>query len=87
MIPPKRDLKILLIGDCCVDEYHYGSVDRISPEAPVPVLKVTRVDQRMGMGGNVLLNLQSFGCNVAFQFGTAKCIKNAILMNTLNSTL
>jgi len=75
MIPPKRDLKILLIGDCCVDEYHYGSVDRISPEAPVPVLKVTRVDQRMGMGGNVLLNLQSFGCNVTFQFGTAKCIK------------
>ena len=39
VIQQQKKYKILLIGDSCVDEYHYGSTDRISPEAPVPVFK------------------------------------------------
>ncbi len=37
--PPQKPFQILLIGDSCIDEYQYGTVDRISPEAPVPIFK------------------------------------------------
>jgi len=39
VIQQRTKYKILLIGDSCIDEYHYGSTDRISPEAPVPVFQ------------------------------------------------
>jgi len=60
---PKK-LNILLIGDTCVDVYQYGTVDRLSPEAPVPVFVPTHKEEREGMGGNVALNLKALGCNV-----------------------
>jgi len=63
---PQTKYKILLIGDNCLDVYQYGTVDRISPEAPVPVFKFVREEQRPGMAGNVELNLQSLGCEVDF---------------------
>lgn len=61
--------KILLIGDACVDVYQYGTVDRISPEAPVPVFKFDYEEQRAGMAGNVLANLEALGCTVNFLHG------------------
>lgn len=61
--------KILLIGDNCVDVYQYGTVDRISPEAPVPVFKFTYEEQRAGMAGNVKKNLEALGCEVTFLHG------------------
>ena len=45
-----KKFKILLIGDSCVDEYQYGVVDRISPEAPVPILKFQNKFTRPGYG-------------------------------------
>ena len=45
--------KILVIGDSCLDKYHYGSCERMSPEAPVPILKITRTETRPGMVLNV----------------------------------
>jgi len=57
--------KVLLIGDTCIDNYIYGTVDRVSPEAPIPVLKMTgKQDFREGMSGNVLKNLESLQCEV-----------------------
>ena len=50
---------ILLVGDCCTDVYIEGSVDRISPEAPVPVIKKLSEDMNPGMSLNVLGNLKA----------------------------
>ena len=58
--------RILLIGDDCTDVYRYGSVDRISPEAPVPVFKFSYEESKPGMAGNVLRNLEAFGLEVKF---------------------
>jgi len=63
---PLTKYEILLIGDSCVDEYVYGSVERISPEAPVPVLKIDSRKTVPGMAANVKLNLENLGCAVDF---------------------
>jgi D-beta-D-heptose 7-phosphate kinase/D-beta-D-heptose 1-phosphate adenosyltransferase len=64
-----KQYKILLIGDDCVDVYQYGTVDRISPEAPVPVFKFVHEEQKPGMAGNVCKNLEALGCNVTYLHG------------------
>lgn len=56
-----EDLEVLVIGDTMVDRYYTGIVDRISPEAPVPVVKVTGEDARLGGAANVALNIKSLG--------------------------
>lgn len=56
-----EDLSILVIGDVMIDSYLWGSVTRISPEAPVPVVNVKRREERLGGAANVALNLQSLG--------------------------
>lgn len=61
--------KILLIGDDCEDVYQYGTVDRISPEAPVPVFKFSHEERKPGMAGNVAANLEALGCNVNYLHG------------------
>ena len=40
--------RVLVVGDAMLDRYWYGAVDRISPEAPVPVVRVTRTEERIG---------------------------------------
>jgi D-glycero-beta-D-manno-heptose-7-phosphate kinase len=57
-------LKVAVIGDVMLDTYWWGKVDRISPEAPVPVVAVSKKEQRIGGAGNVALNLQSLGASV-----------------------
>lgn len=52
---------ILLIGDSCIDEYKIGTVDRLSPEAPVPVIKLIETYTVPGMSSNVLNNFASLG--------------------------
>lgn len=53
--------KVMVIGDVMLDAYVWGKVDRISPEAPVPVVAVQTQENRLGGAGNVGLNLQSLG--------------------------
>ena len=60
----QKPFKILLVGDACLDVYHYGVCERMSPEAPVPVFKKLREETRLGMSHNVRLNLESFGLKV-----------------------
>ena len=57
-------IKVAVIGDVMLDTYWWGKVDRISPEAPVPVVAVTKREQRIGGAGNVALNLVSLGAHV-----------------------
>jgi rfaE bifunctional protein kinase chain/domain len=57
-------LKIGVIGDVMLDTYMWGGVERISPEAPVPVVSLHKKDYRIGGAGNVALNVQSLGAEV-----------------------
>ena len=66
---PQTRFKILLLGDDCTDIYKYGSVDRISPEAPVPVFIPKYDIVKDGMAGNVRKNLEALGCEVYYLFG------------------
>ena len=54
-------LKVLIIGDVMLDAYTWGKVERISPEAPVPVVNVRSREIRLGGAGNVVMNVQSLG--------------------------
>lgn len=53
--------RVLVVGDVMLDRYWFGAVDRISPEAPVPVVRVTREEDRLGGAANVAVNVQSLG--------------------------
>jgi rfaE bifunctional protein kinase chain/domain len=53
--------KILIIGDVMLDSYVWGNVDRISPEAPVPIVQVKKKEKRLGGAGNVAKNIISLG--------------------------
>ena len=67
--PAQQKFRILVVGDVCVDNYQYGVVDRISPEAPVPVFIPTREESRNGMAANVAANLVALGCAVVVASG------------------
>tara|TARA_B100000035_G_scaffold315222_2_gene334536 strand:- start:3816 stop:4598 length:783 start_codon:yes stop_codon:yes gene_type:complete len=67
---------ILLIGDSCTDVYDYGTCDRISPEAPVPVLKVNRTESLPGMALNVKKCLEALGNQVTLHTNKEKITKN-----------
>jgi len=56
--------RVCVVGDVMVDAYMWGKVTRISPEAPVPVVEVTRREQRVGGAGNVVKNLTTLGAEV-----------------------
>ena len=53
--------KILVVGDTMLDRYWFGDANRISPEAPVPVVRIQRCDERLGGAANVALNIRSIG--------------------------
>lgn len=57
-------IKILVIGESCIDKFIYGDIDRLSPEAPIPVLKPTHIVENRGMCGNVIENLKSLEKNI-----------------------
>lgn len=59
-------VKILVIGDIMLDRFLYGTVERISPEAPVPIFKAVTEKQVLGGAGNVVANLTNLGCQVMF---------------------
>jgi len=58
-------MKVAVIGDLMLDTYWWGNVERISPEAPVPVVAVSKREKRIGGAGNVALNVQALGASVA----------------------
>lgn len=63
---PRYDqARVLVVGDLMLDRYWYGATSRISPEAPVPVVKVENTEDRLGGAGNVALNVASLGAGAA----------------------
>ena len=58
-------MKVAVIGDVMLDTYWWGNVERISPEAPVPVVAVDKREKRIGGAGNVALNVHALGATVA----------------------
>lgn len=62
----QKSFKVLLVGESCIDEYHYGVCERICAEAPVPVFDYIEKEIRPGMASNVRENLMSFGVDVEF---------------------
>jgi len=59
-------MKILVIGDSCVDIFRYGKVERIAPEAPVPIIVPEKETSNPGMAGNVVKNIEALGHEVDF---------------------
>jgi rfaE bifunctional protein kinase chain/domain len=64
-IPATSAARILIVGDVMLDRYWFGEVSRISPEAPVPVVKVEKVEERPGGAANVARNCAALGAQVA----------------------
>ena len=62
-LPDFRHANVLVVGDVMLDRYWYGPTSRISPEAPVPVVKVDTVEERPGGAANVAMNIASLGAN------------------------
>ena len=69
MNPTKSQLakaRVLVVGDAMLDRYWHGAVERISPEAPVPVVKVSREEERIGAAANVAYNVVTLGAQASF---------------------
>ena len=69
MKPSKEQLskaRVLVVGDAMLDRYWHGAVERISPEAPVPVVKVSREEERIGAAANVAYNVATLGARASF---------------------
>jgi D-glycero-beta-D-manno-heptose-7-phosphate kinase len=83
----QRQYKVLLIGETCTDEYIYGDVERISPEAPVPILKYHDTYKTLGMSANVKANLESFGIFVNHITNKKPILKTRIVDRSSNQQL
>jgi D-glycero-beta-D-manno-heptose-7-phosphate kinase len=70
MNQPSKDqiakARVLVVGDAMLDRYWHGAVERISPEAPVPVVKVSREEERIGAAANVAYNVATLGAQASF---------------------
>lgn len=78
--------KILVVGDLMMDTYMWGTSDRISPEAPVPVVHVTSVDNNPGGAANVALNLSSLGAKVSVVGVVGDDSEGMVLKDLLKNT-
>jgi len=63
-LPDFTKASVLVVGDVMLDRYWFGDTGRISPEAPVPVVKINQIDERPGGAGNVALNIAALGAKV-----------------------
>jgi D-glycero-beta-D-manno-heptose-7-phosphate kinase len=64
-LPSFHDARVLVVGDVMLDRYWFGEVGRISPEAPVPVVKVARTEERLGGAANVARNVSALGAQAS----------------------
>ena len=84
-------LKVAVVGDVMLDTYWWGNVDRISPEGPVPVVAVTKKEQRIGGAGNVALNARALGAQVVLISvlgidDEGKQLKDILKSNNINTS-
>src|SRR5215467_1928866 len=81
------NLKVGVIGDVMLDTYMWGRVDRISPEAPVPVVVLDEKEYRIGGAGNVALNCHSLGSQVFILSVTGDDNEGLLLEELLNENM
>ncbi len=81
---PKQSAKILVVGDIILDQYLYGETSRISPEAPVPIVRVSQQEERPGGAANVALNIASLDMPVTLLGLTGDDEASQRLENILN---
>ncbi|MEM9103440.1 MAG: bifunctional D-glycero-beta-D-manno-heptose-7-phosphate kinase/D-glycero-beta-D-manno-heptose 1-phosphate adenylyltransferase HldE [Pseudomonadota bacterium] len=79
--PHFSQANILIVGDVMLDRYWHGGTSRVSPEAPVPVVKVDQIEERPGGAGNVALNISSLGSQVSL-IGLTGCDEAATALQT-----
>jgi D-beta-D-heptose 7-phosphate kinase/D-beta-D-heptose 1-phosphate adenosyltransferase len=84
--PDLSRASVLVIGDVMLDRYWFGDASRISPEAPVPVVKIKQVDDRPGGAGNVALNVAALGAKVTLVGVTGNDEAARILSEQLAAT-
>ena len=60
-----QDLHVVVVGDVMLDKYSWGDVERLSPEAPVPVVNIRKTESRLGGAANVALNCKALGAKVS----------------------
>lgn len=85
-----QSLRILVIGDVMIDSYYWGKSDRISPEAPVPVVSVSKYEHRLGGAANVALNLKAMGaeailCGIVGSDNKGDLLKELLQQSKLSS--
>ena len=80
-------MKVLLIGDSCIDKYVYGDAKRLSPEAPVPVLDYIKTDSTEGMAYNVFNNLNAFGIEVHLLTNEEEIVKTRYIDEKANQQI
>jgi len=88
-IPDFSQAKILVVGDVMLDQYWHGGSTRLSPEAPVPVVKVDKTDNRLGGAANVANNLLALGCDlkllgVTGKDGAAEILKQLLVQQKID---
>ena len=72
-------MKVLVIGDVIIDKYIYGTAERLSPEAPVPIVRHQTTFERSGGAGNLYANLKSLGVDVELlDLSNRKCVKTRV---------
>ena len=74
---------ILVIGDLMLDKFIFGSVERISPEAPVPIVKLEKEEQMLGGSGNVIRNLSNLGVKTSLCSAVGKDLAGDLLIAQL----
>ena len=79
----KNPPTILVVGDLMLDRFIFGSVDRISPEAPVPIVKLKKEEQMLGGSGNVIRNLSNLGVQSSLCSVVGKDSSGDLLINQL----
>lgn len=80
-------MKVLVIGDSCTDIFRYGEVNRLAPEAPVPVINPKKETKAPGMAGNVAENLKALGVKVDFLTNKTKIKKIRYICSKYNYLL
>src|SRR5882672_7023764 len=77
--------RVLIVGDVMLDRYWFGDVDRISPEAPVPVVKIARTEERPGGAANVARNAAALGARTTLLSATGADEAGAALERLLGA--
>ena len=83
----KKSLKILVVGDIMLDRFIFGTVDRISPEAPVPIVKSTKEKYSLGGCGNVLRNLINLGIQGSIFSAVGKDYAGRLILDKLKKII